>query len=506
MVKKQQNRYVIQQGNDFQAIFQCLKKVSSNIQLHTTTNKTVVYTCIVGNYDKLIPFYKISTDIDFICFTDDLSIRANGWKLIKIPESLKFIPTVKIQRFIKICPHLFLKNYDRSLWIDSNFAINDDLQKFFEKYQLLKTPIYINKHQHRNCIYDEATEIIHQNKDSAGTINRQVAAYQADKYPVQNGLLESGMLLRAHNDKNCIKLMEAWFMEVLKFSHRDQMSFNYCAWKLHLENAVGYMSEQYRHINYKSSTFKLIPHNYSSFNIYDQTICFVTVNFNTTLLTNALISSIKKQVHAFKYQIVVIDNSNIQPFISNHDDVIVLDNTKKQLVDDDAYIASQNCVFSKNNYASLRHSLTIDFILRTFKNKHIILLDSDVLITHDLNFLEDDCLSIYDVDRDVRMNPNAKFRTLPFIQYFNTELLRQNNLRFLDISRINGGTNLANSKMYDTGSSFYEDMLNAKQYNNKLKFKRIDIFKYIVHMKGASWRPTQNIQTFLNTNSKLYQK
>ena len=135
MVKKQQNRYVIQQGTDFQAIFQCLKKVSSNIQLHTTTNKTVVYTCIVGNYDKLIPFYKISTDIDFISFTDGLSIRANGWKLIKIPESLKFIPTVKIQRFIKICPHLFLKNYDRSLWIDSNFAINDDLQKFFEKDQ-----------------------------------------------------------------------------------------------------------------------------------------------------------------------------------------------------------------------------------------------------------------------------------------------------------------------------------------------------------------------------------
>jgi hypothetical protein len=38
-------------------------------------------------------------------------------------------------------------------------------------------------------------------------------------------------MLRKHNDKDCIRLMEDWSNEVMNGSHRDQLSFNYCCWK-----------------------------------------------------------------------------------------------------------------------------------------------------------------------------------------------------------------------------------------------------------------------------------
>ena len=40
-----------------------------------------------------------------------------------------------------------------------------------------------------------------------------------------------GVTLRRHNEKDCIKVMEDWWKEIRYGSKRDQLSFNYVAWK-----------------------------------------------------------------------------------------------------------------------------------------------------------------------------------------------------------------------------------------------------------------------------------
>jgi hypothetical protein len=100
----------------------------------------------------------------------------------------------------------------------------------------------------RNCIYDEANAILNfgkihsQNtpergiknwKDNPTTIINQINKYISDGYPHQNGLSSNAIIFRNHNNSDVIKTMEEWWLEIKYGSRRDQLSFNYVAWKTH---------------------------------------------------------------------------------------------------------------------------------------------------------------------------------------------------------------------------------------------------------------------------------
>ena len=55
-----------------------------------------------------------------------------NWTILKIDEEIKVSNTniFKRQRFFKTHPHLFFKNYDLSIYIDSNFEIKGKLDEF----------------------------------------------------------------------------------------------------------------------------------------------------------------------------------------------------------------------------------------------------------------------------------------------------------------------------------------------------------------------------------------
>ena len=42
-------------------------------------------------------------------------------------------------------------------------------------------------------------------------------------FPDSSGLIESCLIIRNHNDKNCVNLMNDWFEEIKTYSHRDQL-------------------------------------------------------------------------------------------------------------------------------------------------------------------------------------------------------------------------------------------------------------------------------------------
>ena len=96
--------------------------------------KKLVYTVILGSYDKPKPFIK-QEGYDYYLFTDDNSIekyiKAN-WTVLKIPNEVKNLKvnTVKKQRFLKLHPHLFFKSYDLSIYIDGTFIIKGNLTEF----------------------------------------------------------------------------------------------------------------------------------------------------------------------------------------------------------------------------------------------------------------------------------------------------------------------------------------------------------------------------------------
>ena len=55
--------------------------------------------------------------------------------------------------------------------------------------------------------------------------------YISEGYPKNNGLTTNPIIVRNHNDSVVIKTMEDWWNEIKHNSKRDQLSFDYIAWK-----------------------------------------------------------------------------------------------------------------------------------------------------------------------------------------------------------------------------------------------------------------------------------
>ena len=194
-------------------------------------NKKVVYTCITGDYDSLIELQYISEGFDYICFTDNMSLKSETWEIRPLPKETEELSQVKKQRYVKINPHKLLKEYDLSIWVDGCVTLKSDLNELLDETLKEDCSIYVPKHPSRNCIYAESIAVVKMKKDKKENVDPQIERYKQEEFPKNYGLLQSNILIRKHNNEDCIKLMEEWFNEVKNGSHRDQLSFNYVSWK-----------------------------------------------------------------------------------------------------------------------------------------------------------------------------------------------------------------------------------------------------------------------------------
>ena len=138
------------------------------------------------------------------------------------------------------------------------------------------------------------------------------------------------------------------------------------------------------------------------------------VNYNTQLLTDCVIRSVNK--HTPGAIIYVFDNSDVEPFVNEHENVTVIDNTKGQIIDFDKWLANypkhERSSARRNNFASAKHCYTIQVFMNMFK-EDFVLLDSDALVKRDLNELVDkSCVFV----GDVQGQPLYKHpRVIPFV-------------------------------------------------------------------------------------------
>lgn len=207
--------------------------LSFNKKLYTDmNNKKVIYTCITNGYDCLDEPNYVTDDFDYVCFTDNLGMESDIWEIRPLPKECDGLPSNKKQRMVKILPHLFLKEYDLSIWVDGNYEINGDLNEFLsENANDEECSVFIPTHPQRDCIYDEERAVHSLKKDTKENTRPQIDRYVSEGFPKHYGLVQSNIIVRRHNNEDCIKLMEKWFEELKNGSHRDQLSFNYACWK-----------------------------------------------------------------------------------------------------------------------------------------------------------------------------------------------------------------------------------------------------------------------------------
>ncbi len=213
-------------------------------------NNFVVYTALFGKYDDLLDPAP-SAHCDYVCFTDDPLLKSNIWEVRVVSSHL---PENMMNRLYKIKPYVYFPNYKASIYVDSNIKILKDpiglFNKYLENYNFLAI-----KHIERNCIYSEALCCIAARKTDYNLTLNQMFSYASEGYPANNSLSENRILIRAHNEKEVVSIMEMWWNQLNTWTQRDQLSLCYVAWKLKYK--IGFISENPR---FENDYFKWFPH------------------------------------------------------------------------------------------------------------------------------------------------------------------------------------------------------------------------------------------------------
>ena len=192
-------------------------------------NSKIIYTTIFGGYDDITK-PTLPNNWDWKCFSEENSIPL-------------YTDNTRNAKKFKVLPHRYLQDYEYSIFIDGNMYVVGNVNELIEKYLSDSNIAFFdhnkNRMDPRDCIYDEYNAIMNlgkndpnQNfKDNPQVMYDQVKRYQDEGYPSHNGLITGMVILRRHNEKDCIRVMEDWWTEIKYGSKRDQLSFNYVAWK-----------------------------------------------------------------------------------------------------------------------------------------------------------------------------------------------------------------------------------------------------------------------------------
>lgn len=193
--------------------------------------RIAIYTCITGKYDEVLEPLFVPDNCDFYVITDlDLPMGSiwNKIDFLKFPEVETFDNVLK-NRYFKFFPHKVFPEYRYSIYIDGNIRVCSDLTEHINR--ISKYGVGCFKHSLRNCAYKEAKACIALKKQTPEKINQLTNYLKNNGFPLDYGLIECNFIVREHNNRECIHLMEEWWEVLIKFAHRDQISFPYILYK-----------------------------------------------------------------------------------------------------------------------------------------------------------------------------------------------------------------------------------------------------------------------------------
>lgn len=193
-------------------------------------DKKLFYTVLTGNYDQLNeipPGTARSAGWDFICFTDNPRLTSSSWT-IRLIENDHGLDPVRLSRLYKINNHLIDAGYTISIYTDANIRIRADLDRFLGLALPEKSIFSVLYHPFHSSLADEVELCIRTGRDDPDLLKKHYNYYTvtrefSDPYPHIN----ARMLIRRTGNLQLQALMETWFAQLIKWSCRDQVSFNF---------------------------------------------------------------------------------------------------------------------------------------------------------------------------------------------------------------------------------------------------------------------------------------
>lgn len=182
--------------------------------------RRIVYTALIGNYEQLCEQPVAATsDIPFVCFTDDPGLVSESWDVRLVDPQFRMDP-IRSARQIKISP---LADYDETLWIDARVELKVDPAQILGEW-LADVDISMPRHSHRKDVVTEFNEVLLAGLDEHTRLYEQLSHYATiAPEELTEPVPWTGMIARRRTAQ-VDDAMERWFLDVVRYSHRDQLS------------------------------------------------------------------------------------------------------------------------------------------------------------------------------------------------------------------------------------------------------------------------------------------
>lgn len=235
--------------------------------------KICFITAIYGNYEATCKhFVEQTIPTDFICFTDNKNMMSNGWKIDTFPyhENKNELDDNSYINSLSNNKHTFnvakyykqsfqriprLKEYDVIVWLDGTIEITYDKTSNYILKHIYDKKIMGWHHEQRNGILKSEVEASDFQRYTSTFWNGQEQPYQ-DIYKQYEHYLEDGYTdlyyenLNSHSphmgvwitcfvaflnkDHEVKRFLDLWYLQTLKFTTQDQISFSYVCQKTNL--------------------------------------------------------------------------------------------------------------------------------------------------------------------------------------------------------------------------------------------------------------------------------
>ena len=228
-----------------------------------------------------------------------------------------------------------------------------------------------------------------------------------------------------------------------------------------------------------------------------QNLTVVCIAFRQNELINAAIGSVDKNLKSaniVKY--LIIDNSTIVPFKICED--ICGKNAASKIEIVRNYVGYNRKIYFFKDHS---HSRGILKAIELCKTDLMLLIDHDIILKNDIDFIDD---VVNDDDIIGAFNIRNKFhnklkmyvkRASPFLMLLNIAKLKKHNIKFYDDTYDKNRSLVS----YSTGYTFLQNICKSN-----LKYKDIDLTKYINHYFRGSAASQEKIVEFLNDNKQYY--
>jgi len=217
--------------------------------------RPLVYTCVLGGYDRVFPPIRPEPGLDHVIFTDDASLKVPGWRS-EVVDMSRFTSVRKANRYYKMLAHRVLPHYDSSLYVDGNVRLLGKSSELFQRLHKGDTAMVLFRHGRRASVTEEIAKCLELGKIAdPAMVQAEVAAHRAEGFPDDRGLVEATILLKNHRHPALDPAMALWWEQFERFGSRDQFSLPYVLWKTALP--VQYFDFGFREPN---SWFGVYPH------------------------------------------------------------------------------------------------------------------------------------------------------------------------------------------------------------------------------------------------------